>query len=150
MSLLAIFFPPSIIVGGFPGDSDGKRIHLQCRRPGSNPWVRKILWRRQWQPTPIFLPGEFHGQMNLAGSSPWGCKELDMTERLSAFSSVQFSRSVVSDSATPWTVAYRAPLSMGFSRQRYWSGLPFPSPEDLSDPGIKPRSTCTALRCFTL
>ena len=40
----------------------------------------------------------------------------------------------------PWTVAYRAPLSMGFSRQEYWSGLPFPSSRDLPDPGIKPRS----------
>ena len=42
--------------------------------------------------------------------------------------------------ATPWTVAYRAPPSMAFSRQEYWSGLPFPSPGDLPDPGIKPRS----------
>ena len=42
--------------------------------------------------------------------------------------------------ATPWTVAHHAPLSMGFSRQEYWSGLPFPSPEDLPYPGIKPRS----------
>ena len=42
--------------------------------------------------------------------------------------------------ATPWTVAYYAPLSIGFSRQEYWSGLPFPSPEDLPDPGIEPRS----------
>ena len=42
--------------------------------------------------------------------------------------------------ATPWTVAYQAPLSKGFSRQGYWSGLPFPSPGDLPDPGIKPRS----------
>ena len=41
--------------------------------------------------------------------------------------------------ATPWTVAYHAPLSIGFSRQEYWSGLPFPSPEDLPNPGIKPR-----------
>ena len=41
---------------------------------------------------------------------------------------------------TPWTVAYQAPLSMEFSRQGYWSGLPFPSPEDLPNPGIKPRS----------
>ena len=39
--------------------------------------------------------------------------------------------------ATPWTVAYQAPLSMGFSRQEYWSGLPFPSPGDLPDPGIE-------------
>ena len=42
--------------------------------------------------------------------------------------------------ATPWTVAYQAPLSMEFSRQEYRSGLPFPSPEDLPNPGIKPRS----------
>ena len=41
--------------------------------------------------------------------------------------------------ATPWTVAYQAPLSMEVSRQYYWSGLPFPSPEDLPDPGIEPR-----------
>ena len=40
----------------------------------------------------------------------------------------------------PWTVACQAPLSMGFSRQEYWSGLPFPSPRDLPDPGIDPRS----------
>ena len=42
--------------------------------------------------------------------------------------------------ATPWTVAHQAPLSMGFSRQEYWSGLPFPSLGDLPDPGIEPRS----------
>ena len=41
---------------------------------------------------------------------------------------------------TPWTVAHQAPLSMGFSRQEYWSGLPFPPPGDLPNPGIKPRS----------
>ena len=46
----------------------------------------------------------------------------------------------MSDSAIPWTVAYQAPPSMGFSRQEYWRGLPFPSPGDLPDPGIEPRS----------
>ena len=50
--------------------------------------------------------------------------------------------------ATLWTVAYKAPQSMGFSRQEYWSGLPFPSPGDLSDPGIEPRSP--ALQADTL
>ena len=50
------------------------------------------------------------------------------------------SRSFVSDSVTPWTVAYQAPLSMAFSRQECWSGLPFPSPGDLPNPGIEPRS----------
>ena len=50
------------------------------------------------------------------------------------------SCSVVSDSVTPWTIAYQAPQSMGFSRQESWSGLPFPSPRNLSDPGINPTS----------
>ena len=45
-----------------------------------DPWVRKILWRRKWQPTTVFLPKESHGQRSLAGYSPWGCKESDMTE----------------------------------------------------------------------
>ena len=46
-------------------------------------WVGKIPWRRAWQPTPVFLPGEFHGQRSLAGGSPWGCKQSDTTEQLS-------------------------------------------------------------------
>ena len=46
----------------------------------------------------------------------------------------------MSDSATPWTAAYQAPASMGFSRQEYWSRLPLPSPGHLPDPGIEPRS----------
>ena len=53
---------------------------------------------------------------------------------------VCISRLVVSDSATPWTIAHQASLSMEFSRQKYWSGLPFPSPEELPNPGIKPWS----------
>jgi len=44
-----------------------------------DPWVRKTPWRRKWQPTPVFLPGESHGQRSLAGYSPWGHKELYMT-----------------------------------------------------------------------
>ena len=52
------------------------------------------------------------------------------------------SHSVVSESfVTPWTGAHQAPLSTGFPRQEYWSGLPFPSPEDLPDPGIEPMSS---------
>ena len=51
--------------------------------------------------------------------------------------------------ATPWTVACQAPLSMEFSRQKYWSGLPFPSPGDLPNPGIKPVSPALAGRFFT-
>ena len=51
--------------------------------------------------------------------------------------------------ATPWTVAHQAPLSMGFSRQEYWSGLPFPSPGYLPDPGIQPRSLALQADAFT-
>ena len=55
---------------------------MQCGRPGFDRWVRKIPWRRAWQPTPVFLPGESHGQRILAGYSPWGRRESDPTERL--------------------------------------------------------------------
>ena len=50
---------------------------------------------------------------------------------------------------TPWTVAHQAPLSMGFFRQEYWSGLPFPSPGDIPDPAIKPRSPSLTGGFFT-
>ena len=53
---------------------------FHCRGFGFNPWVGKIPWRRKWQPIPIFLLGKPHGQRSLEGYSPWGRKELDMTE----------------------------------------------------------------------
>ena len=53
-----------------------------ARDTAFDPWVRKIHWSRKWQPTPVFLPGKSHGQRSLAGYSPWGCKESDMTEHL--------------------------------------------------------------------
>ena len=68
---------------GFAGGIGGKEPTCQCRRhkrPEFEPWFGKIPWRRKWQPTPVFLPGESHGQRNLVGYSPQGCKELDMTE----------------------------------------------------------------------
>ena len=68
---------------GFPGGASSKEPTCQCRRckrRGFDPWVGKIPWRRAWQPTPVFLPGEFHGQRNLAGYSPWGHKESDTSE----------------------------------------------------------------------
>ena len=58
----------------------GKESACQCRRHGFNPWVRKIPWRRKWQPTLVLLTGNSHGQRRLEGYSPWGGKELDMTE----------------------------------------------------------------------
>ena len=58
-----------------------QRISLQCQRPEFNPWVRKIPWSRARQHTPVFLPGESHGQRSLVGYGPWGCKESDMTKQ---------------------------------------------------------------------
>ena len=70
---------------GFPGGANGKESACQCRRckrHGFNPWVGKNPWSRKWQPTLAFLPGKFHRQRSLVGYSPWGHKELDMTEKL--------------------------------------------------------------------
>ena len=68
---------------GFPADASGKESVCQCKRCRRSEFdcrVGKIPWRRKRQPTPIFLPENFHGQRSLEGYSPWGCKELDLTE----------------------------------------------------------------------
>ena len=71
-----------IIEVGFPGGANGKKPTCQCRRHMKrlrfNPWVGKILWRREWQPTPVLLPGESQRQRTLEGSSPQGLKESDV------------------------------------------------------------------------
>ena len=66
----------------FPGGWDGKAFYLQCGRPRFHLWVRKILWRRKWQPTPVFLPGKSHAWRSMVGYRPRGPKELDTTEWL--------------------------------------------------------------------
>ena len=58
---------------GFVGGANGKELACQCKRHkrrGFDPWVGKIPWKRAWQPTPVFLPEEFHGQRSLEGYSP--------------------------------------------------------------------------------
>ena len=62
---------------GYSGGSVVKNLPAKAGDPGFDPWVGKVPWRRKWQPTPVFLPGNPHGQRRLAGYSPWGCKELD-------------------------------------------------------------------------
>ena len=59
-----------------------KRLPTMRARPAFDSWVRKILWRRKWHPTPVLLPGKSHRRRSLVGCSPWGRKELDTTERL--------------------------------------------------------------------
>ena len=68
---------------GLPRWLSGRESTCQCRRcqrHGFYPWIGKIHWSKKWQPTPVFLPGEFHGQKSLADCSPWGLKESDSTE----------------------------------------------------------------------
>ena len=77
-NILKDYFPA---LRGFPGSSNGKESALQCGRPGFDPYVGTIPWRRAWQLTPVFLLGKFHGQRSLVGYSPWGRKESDTTER---------------------------------------------------------------------
>jgi len=131
-----------------PGWLCGKESACQCRkrkRHRFDPWVGQIPWRRAWQPSPVFLPGESHGQRSLVDYSPWGHKESNKTEQLSPLTSNVSLRvcllsclSHAQLSVTPWTIAHQAPLSMGFSRQEYWSGLPCTPPWAFPDLGIKP------------
>ena len=66
---------------GLPRWLSDKESACQCRRQGFHPWVMKILWRRKWPPTPVFLSGKSYGQRNLAGHCSWGCKESDTTKQ---------------------------------------------------------------------
>ena len=83
-------------------------VCLQWGRPGFDPWVREIFWRREWLPSPVFLPGEFHGQRSLVGSSRYSCKESDMTEwlllLLSRFSRVQLCVTPIDGSPPGYSV----------------------------------------------
>ena len=70
---------------GFPAGASGKEAACRSRRHkalGFDPWVRKIPWRRAWQPTPIFSPGESHEQRSLVGYGPWDHKESDTTRAI--------------------------------------------------------------------
>ena len=117
---------PAVIDGRFRsvqllGWRSGKEPGCQCRRHkrhGFNPWVRKIPWRRKWQPTPVFLPGKSRRQRSLVGYSPWGHTESDLTEQahvhalgmlrvlLPLASALLFSCSVVSNSLQPYKLQH--------------------------------------------
>ena len=73
------------VILSFPGSSERKASACNMGRPGFDPWVWKIRWRRKWPPTPVPLPGKSHGWRSLVGYRPWGHKELDMTEQLHFF-----------------------------------------------------------------
>ena len=127
-----------------------KRLKVQGERADRG-WDGWMASPTRW--TWVWSPGVGDGQGGLACCDSWGHKELDTTEWLN-WKTWKYNTDLKNDLewvkslscvrlfGTPWTVAaYHTPLSMGFSRQEYWSGLPFPSPEDLPDPGIEPRSS---------
>ena len=70
---------------GFPSGSDSKESACKVGDLGLIPGLGRFPWRRAWQPTPVFLPGESHGQRSLEGYSPWGYTESDTTEQLTLF-----------------------------------------------------------------
>ena len=73
------FYYKARVIKGLPHWLSGIESACQCRRRGFDHWVRKSPWRKKWQLTVIFLPGKSHGQRSLAGYSPWGRQELNMT-----------------------------------------------------------------------
>ena len=74
--------PVTLGVSGVPGGSEVKASASNPGHPGSFPGLGRSCGEGKWQPTPVLLPGESHGGRSLVGYSPWGCKELDTTERL--------------------------------------------------------------------
>ena len=82
------------VLWGFPSKEPACQCR-SCRSHGFNPCIGKIPWRRKWQPTPAFLPGESHGQRSLAGCSPWGHKRSDMTQHVCTESFTDFPSWVV-------------------------------------------------------
>ena len=145
---------------GFPGGPSAKEPTCQCRRwkrRRLDPWVRKIPWRRAWQPTPVFLPGESPwteepGGLQSIGSHRIGHDWSDLAcTHICTYVCAQWF-SLVWLCVTPWTAACQTPLSMESSRQECWSELPFPPPGELPDPGIdlvSPASPALAASFFT-
>ena len=140
----------------FPGDPSGKEPayqHRRCQRHEFDPWVRKVPWRRHGNPPqyPCLENPRDRGAWwatvhGITKTSTWlkllsthVCPVVFIIFQLFSLC-VWCVLSHVQLFATPWTVACQAPLSMGFSRQEYWSGLPFTSPGDLPNPGIEPKS----------
>ena len=137
-----------------PGKSRGRRSLVGC-----SPWGHEVrrdwgtslslftfmYWRRKWQPTPVFLPGEFQGWRSLVAAVYEVAQSWTRLKLLSS-SRIQYKQEYIgshseSEShsvrlfATPWTIQ-----SVEFSRPEHWSGQPFPSPGDLPNTGIEPRS----------
>ena len=131
-----IFFKPSKCSNmGFPSGSDSKESACKAGDPDSVPGLGRSPGKGNGYPVFFF----FKSQFNLVTIGVHACMHVCVQ---SHFSHVRLF-------AAPWTVACLAPPSMGFSRQEYWSGVTCPSPGDLPNPGIKPRSPALAGKFFT-
>ena len=90
-------------LGDFPSGSDSKAsVCLQCRRPGFNPRVGKISWRRKWQPTPIFLPGKSHGWRSLVGYKSKGSQRVGHDFTFTFFSQEFLNKQNYSEKKNQW------------------------------------------------
>ena len=124
-----------------PGGSDGKASAYNAGDPGSIPGSGRSPGEGNGNPLQYSC---LENPMNGGALCPWGHKESDITEwtLVSVFILIKWSEvaQLCPTLCDPMDCSLHAPPLMGFSRQGYWSGLPFPSPEDLPDPGIEPRS----------
>ena len=111
------FFFARVGGGALPRWLSRWNICLQCKRHRLDLCVGQMLWRRAWQPAPVFLPGESHGQRSLAGYSPWGRKESDTTEG-TEHACWHYSFEVVW-----WCLGWRTENSTC-----YWAQTPAPGP----------------------
>ena len=120
--LLQVPGPPREFPGGVSGYKKNLPANAGCKRDKAPSWVRKIPYRRKWQSTQVFWPGEFHGQRSLVGYSPWGCRESDMTEHTSTHlgpQSATWALTPVCHSATWWA---KTPETVTLQSQTLSSG----------------------------
>ena len=112
---------------------------------------RYIDWSRNWQLTPVFLPGKFHGQRKLAGYSPWGCKESDMIEHAHTQLHESVSRSVVSDSfCNPMDCSPPGSSVHGILQARILKRVAISFSRGSSQPRSQTQVSCIAARFVTV
>ena len=110
---------------GFPKWRSGKESACHClryKRLKFDHWVRKIPWRRKWQPTPVFLPGKSCGQRSLAGCSPWGCKELNTRAETEQRNNSNMQNRRIPGLETVW----RLPVQLAANRRECSPASAFP------------------------
>ena len=134
----------------FPSGASSKEPTCQCRRRLElNPWVGKIPWRRAWQPTPVYLPGESHGQRSLEGYSPWGHKESDISSEI-ACTHAQYSWGDVKVAQSCQTLCNTMDCTVhGILQARILEWITFPFSRESSQPRDWTQVSCIAGRFFT-